>query len=448
MDEEYDIIILGTGLTECVLSGIFSVEGKKVLHIDRNDHYGGECASLNLTQLFRKFRNGEAPPEALGRDRDYNIDLIPKFMMANEELVKALVYTDVTRYVEFKLVSGSMVCRDQKISKVPATVGEALVSPLLGFFEKRRAKKFLEFVGNWKEDDIQTHNGLDLDKHTMTQVYEHFGLDTNSQEFIGHAMALHLNESYKTRPARETIERVMLYVTSVARYGSSPYIYPMYGLGELPQGFARLSAIYGGTYMLDTPVDEIVCDSDGKFVGVKSGNDTVKAKLVIGDPSYFQSRTRTIGKVVRSICLLEHPIPNSDNADSTQIIVPQAQANRKHDIYIASVSSTHCVVPKNFWVASVSTIVETDNPIAEIEMGIKLLGPIKERFDIVSDLHVPTETGAESQIYISKSYDATSHFVSVFEDIKDIYKRITGNELALSKRPTAEEEQAAFESNR
>lgn len=29
------------GLTECVLSGVMSVKGKKVLHIDRNDHYGG-----------------------------------------------------------------------------------------------------------------------------------------------------------------------------------------------------------------------------------------------------------------------------------------------------------------------------------------------------------------------------------------------------------------------
>jgi Rab GDP dissociation inhibitor len=44
MDEiakEYDVIVLGTGLTECILSGVLSVKGKKVLHIDRNDHYGG-----------------------------------------------------------------------------------------------------------------------------------------------------------------------------------------------------------------------------------------------------------------------------------------------------------------------------------------------------------------------------------------------------------------------
>lgn len=51
-DDNYDIIVLGTGLTECILSGIFSVEGKKVLHMDRNDYYGGESASLNLSQVI------------------------------------------------------------------------------------------------------------------------------------------------------------------------------------------------------------------------------------------------------------------------------------------------------------------------------------------------------------------------------------------------------------
>lgn len=46
------VIVLGTGLTECILSGLLSVEGKKVLHMDRNDYYGAESASLNLTQVL------------------------------------------------------------------------------------------------------------------------------------------------------------------------------------------------------------------------------------------------------------------------------------------------------------------------------------------------------------------------------------------------------------
>ena len=53
MDEEYDVIMLGTGLTECILSGLFSVEKKKVLHMDRNSYYGGTNKFLfNFKEIF------------------------------------------------------------------------------------------------------------------------------------------------------------------------------------------------------------------------------------------------------------------------------------------------------------------------------------------------------------------------------------------------------------
>jgi len=51
MDEEYDVIICGTGLVESILSGCLSQDKKKVLHMDKNSYYGGEGASLNLTKL-------------------------------------------------------------------------------------------------------------------------------------------------------------------------------------------------------------------------------------------------------------------------------------------------------------------------------------------------------------------------------------------------------------
>ena len=49
-DQEYDAIVLGTGMKECLLSGLLSVAGKKVLHLDRNDYYGGASASLDIHQ--------------------------------------------------------------------------------------------------------------------------------------------------------------------------------------------------------------------------------------------------------------------------------------------------------------------------------------------------------------------------------------------------------------
>ena len=36
-----------TDLQECILSGLLSVAGKKVLHMDRNKYYGGDSASLS-----------------------------------------------------------------------------------------------------------------------------------------------------------------------------------------------------------------------------------------------------------------------------------------------------------------------------------------------------------------------------------------------------------------
>ncbi len=134
--------------------------------------------------------------------------------------------------------------------------------------------------------------------------------------------------SHLTQPAIETIRRIKLYNESLLRYSVSPYLYPLYGLGELPQGFARLSAIYGGVYMLDKPVDEIVME-EGKVVGVKSGGETAKCKMVICDPSYVPDRVKKTGQTVRAICILNHPIPNTKDALSTQVIIPQNQVGRK-----------------------------------------------------------------------------------------------------------------------
>jgi Rab GDP dissociation inhibitor len=452
MDEiakEYDVIVLGTGLTECILSGVLSVKGKKVLHIDKNDHYGGEGASVNLETLFKKYGNysaGEEPWKKYGRANDWNIDLIPKFLMSSGELTNILVSTDVTRYLEFRQVAGSYVQQNSgskaTVAKVPSDAGEALRSPLMGIFEKRRMKSFIEWVGAFNPNDPATHKGLDLSKVSMKEVYDKFGLEAGTRDFIGHAMALHLTDSYITTPgqAPETIERIRLYGNSVARYGKSPYIYPLYGLGELPQGFARLSAIYGGTYMLNTQVDEILYDGD-KATGIKATMKGIepemkfetKAKTILGDPSYFPGKVKVVGHVLRAICVLKHPLAGTSDCDSCQLIIPQSQVGRKNDIYIACVSSAHNVCPKGYYIAIVSTIAESSaNHHLELQPGLERLGKIEEQFmGAPIPLYEPIDTGKADNIFISKSYDATSHFETTTDDVKDIYARATGEQLKV-----------------
>ncbi|KAI9213287.1 hypothetical protein DS838_001858 [Geotrichum bryndzae] len=397
-------------------------------------NHNSESASLNLTQLYKKFRPSQKPAEALGKDRDWNVDLIPKFIMAGGELTKILTETAVLPYLEFTQISGSYVYRDGRIAKVPSTQMEAIKSSLMGIFEKRRARNFFEFIGNFKKDDVSTHQGLNLERNTMTEVYLKFGLEPGTRDFIGHAMALWTTDDYLQKPALETIERIIMYLHSVARYGKSPYIYPLYGLGELPQAFARMSAVHGGTYMLNKPVDGLVYGEDGKVTGVKSGDEVAKAPIVIGDPTYFPDKVRKTGqRVIRAMCILNHPVPNTDNLDSLQLIIPQNQLKRKNDIYVAVLSSSHFVCPKGHYIAIISTVIETDQPHVEIEPAFKLLGPREDTLMGIAELYEPIADGTSDNVYISKSYDATSHFETTTDDVKDLYFRITGKPLELKK---------------
>ena len=48
--------------------------------------------------------------------------MIPKFIMAGGQLVKLLIHTGITRYLELKSVEGSYVLgKPGKVSKVPVT---------------------------------------------------------------------------------------------------------------------------------------------------------------------------------------------------------------------------------------------------------------------------------------------------------------------------------------
>lgn len=176
----------------------------------------------------------------------------------------------------------------------------------------------------------------------MKEVYDKFSLEESTRDFIGHSMALYQTDDYINEPGKgkDAIDRIRLYVNSMARYGKSPYIYPLYGLGELPQAFARLSAIYGGTYMLNTSVDEFLYEN-GKISGIKATlkerdvpgeglKFQTKAKKVFADPSYFPGKVDVTGYVVRAICILNHSVANTEDSDSFQLIIPQSQIGRKH----------------------------------------------------------------------------------------------------------------------
>ena len=275
MNEEYDVIILGTGIKECILSGLLSKTGHKVLHLDRNDYYGAESASLNLKQLYQKCTRDNLENKAndndndtkidetvLGRSKSYSIDLCPKFLMGCGDLVKMLIHTGVTRYLDFQCIGGSYILSKEnkdknnkyKLNEIPITAKAVWNSSLLGYMQKMRYKSFLMWIVNVDVNDKKTWKKCDLHNQTMREIYKYWKCDDqNVVNFTGHAIALYKNDNYLDDKSLtiDCIKRLQLYANSLFRFEKSPYIYPVYGLGGLPEGFSRLAAVYGGVYMLN-----------------------------------------------------------------------------------------------------------------------------------------------------------------------------------------------------
>lgn len=613
-DGQYDVIILGTGFKECLLAGLLAAVGKKkVLQLDRNDYYGAACGTLQLDQMHERNGqefNAEAMKKQFGRWRSFLLDLIPKFILASGKLVKMLIQTGVTRYVEFAAVDSSFVYTSGKIYKVPVTPSEALRTSLVGLFQKRHLRSFAMFMNEYESqgpqkatpterlarsgiqnitaavtafyerhnpqkvgdvegilqkyepqqlftllesqygvpvasteydvvfgpgslglqingeavgkqgksvtkvigfndlpedsknreaqlsctvgDMVSKVNGQDalwmgyndllnlirggrdeqgnititfmralrnpgaeskssagasrIAGKTMAQVFSDYSLDANSQCFIGHAMALHTDDSYLQRPAIETIEAVKTYGMSVGRYGDSPYIYPLYGLSNIPEGFARLSAVYGGTIMLRTQLNELVFDEEtGNIQGVIAtfdegmgeGPETLAATapVVVGDPSYFQGteRVRKTGTIIRSTCVLQHSIKRTSDATSAQIIMPAKHLKSKsNDIFISVLSDRHSVAPAGSLLAIVSTKCETADPRSEVNEGLAVIGDVAMRFDDIVDTFEPVNDGTADNVFVTRSYDATSHFEFESREVLDLYAKIMGEELDLS----------------
>jgi len=78
--------------------------------------------------------------------------------------------------------------------------------------------------------------------------------------------------------------------------------------------------------MLNRDCDEILYDDSGKFQWIKSQWEVAYWKILIADPSYIQKlfpkKVNSLGKIIRCICILDHPIKNTNDVPSTQIILP------------------------------------------------------------------------------------------------------------------------------
>ena len=72
----------------------------------------------------------------------------------------------------------------------------------------------------------------------------------------------------------EGLRRVKEFIPSLNVYGNTPFLYPIYGGGDVLQSFCRINNVYAGITMLQTDVVGIVMKEE-KVIGVEITNESV-----------------------------------------------------------------------------------------------------------------------------------------------------------------------------
>jgi len=214
----------------------------------------------------------------------FNLDISPKLLFSRGPLVEALISANISHYAEFKVITRILTYLDGRVEEVPCSRADVFSSNAISVVEKRMLMKFLTFCLDFEQQQDQ-YEGFE-DK-PYSEFLQSRRLTPNLQHFVIHAIAMVKPETATVQGLKATQN----FLQSLGRYGNTPFIWPLYGAGELPQAFCRMCAVFGGLYCLRRGASTItVSEADGKCTGVISKNQVLKCKWLITEFSYVPER--------------------------------------------------------------------------------------------------------------------------------------------------------------
>ena len=248
----------------------------------------------------------------------FNIDISPKLLFSRGSLVEALISANISHYAEFKAVTRILTYIDGRVEEVPCSRADVFSSNAISVVEKRMLMKFLTFCLDFEQQQDQ-YEGFE-DK-PYSEFLQSRRLTPNLQHFVIHAIAMVKPETATVKGLKAT----QSFLQSLGRYGNTPFIWPLYGAGELPQAFCRMCAVFGGLYCLRRGASTItVSEADGKCTGIISENQVLKCKWLITEFSYVPERFKKVCTqfVSRAVFITYGSLKASEEDHITILSVP------------------------------------------------------------------------------------------------------------------------------
>ena len=290
LPEVFDVIVVGTGMVESILAAAAARQGHSVLHLDTAKYYGADWAAFTLDGLQQwiaetkeekedsqaetdagaevALEEGEVlvklekkptveniqetwtskpeeeekdeektletdtatsetqwtREELLKQSRKFNIDLTPRLLYSRGDMVELLISSNISRYTEFKSVTRVLTMLDGNLEQVPSSRSDVFNTKKISVVEKRILMKFLTQC-------LQEEEPTEDNNKTFGSYLKQQKLTPNLLHYVCHSIAMVPLDA----PMVEGLASTKKFLSSLGRFGPTPFLWSMYGTGELPQ---------------------------------------------------------------------------------------------------------------------------------------------------------------------------------------------------------------------
>ncbi|KAM9373900.1 rab proteins geranylgeranyltransferase component A 1 [Phaethornis superciliosus] len=315
--------------------------------------------------------------------RRFNIDLASKLLYSRGLLIDLLIKSNVSRYAEFKNATRILAFREGNVEQVPCSRADVFNSKQLTMVEKRMLMKFLTFCLEYEQhpDEYQ-----DYENSTFAQFLKTRMLTPSLQHFILHSIAM-VSETDST--TLEGLQATKKFLQCLGRYGNTPFLFPLYGQGEIPQCFCRMCAVFGGIYCLRHPVRCLVVDKEsGRCKAIVDHfGQRISANYFIVEDSYLPESICTnvcYRQISRAVLITDQSVLNTDSEQQVSLLAVPPVAPGKPAVCVIELCSSTMTCMKNTYLVHL-TCPSTDTAREDLE-------PVVQQ---IFSLNTEKETGSE-----------------------------------------------------
>jgi len=368
------------------------------------------------------------------QSRRFNIDLVPRLLFSRGEMVELLISSNISRYTEFKAVTRVLTLLNGSLEQVPSSRADVFNTKHISVVEKRILMKFLTWC--LQEDQPPCP---DL---TFGELLKKEKLTANLTHFVLHSIAM----AEPGVSAQDGLKATKKFLSSLGRFGPTPFLWSMYGTGELPQAFCRLCAVFGGVYYLGRSLEGLVV-KDGKAEAVVTEGRRIQCDQVVLPASLVPNELRLGEAEVsstsysRAVLLSKASLLPTDKEQLTFLSLPKEEKDglRESAAHLIEVGSGTAACPKGLHLLHASTSGEVDlvdevKPLVASSLLYSLSWQQQEEEHLTSDCATSL-----SNTFLAAGPRHELDLSLAIEAARSVHKKLYPEEEFLPRAPDPEE---------